>query len=196
MLGCSWIFSRLVRGSKAAADRITPQYRFLTDSQEMRRICTRVTDFARRIGPCSNTWPTGSIFQLRWRRPLSPLRCKQDQLAFKERLSPGKVLRRDRYSLWGFLIVTQESLLQRECFLTPKPEDHLISCSDMLPFYRISQHRYSAAFCNGGDFPLRSFMSKASVRGNITVFRDDIEATLAKGFPYILGFVRSLCQLR
>ena len=32
-------------------------------------------------------------------------------------------------------------------------------------------------------------MSKTSVRGNITVFRDDIEATLAQGFPYILGFV-------
>ncbi|KAI0686429.1 glycoside hydrolase family 79 protein [Cytidiella melzeri] len=56
----------------------------------------------------------------------------------------------------------------------------------------ISQHRYSAAFCNGGDFPLISFMNKASVRGNLTVFRDDIEATVALGLPYILGETGSI----
>ncbi|KAI0092691.1 glycoside hydrolase family 79 protein [Irpex rosettiformis] len=56
----------------------------------------------------------------------------------------------------------------------------------------ISQHRYSAAFCSGGDFPLTSFMSKANVRGNLTVFRDDIEATLMQGLPYILGETGSI----
>ncbi|KAJ8495443.1 hypothetical protein ONZ51_g1729 [Trametes cubensis] len=56
----------------------------------------------------------------------------------------------------------------------------------------ISQHRYSAAFCNGGDFPLISFMSKANVRGNLTVFEADIAATQAKGLLYILGETNSI----
>ncbi|KAI0368386.1 glycoside hydrolase family 79 protein [Pilatotrama ljubarskyi] len=56
----------------------------------------------------------------------------------------------------------------------------------------ISQHRYSAAFCNGGDFPLISFMSKANVRGNLTVFEADIAATYAKGLLYILGETNSI----
>ncbi|KAH9887651.1 glycoside hydrolase family 79 protein [Cubamyces lactineus] len=56
----------------------------------------------------------------------------------------------------------------------------------------ISQHRYSAAFCNGGDFPLISFMSKANVRSNLTVFEADIAATQAKGLLYILGETNSI----
>ncbi|CDO69470.1 Glycoside Hydrolase Family 79 protein [Trametes cinnabarina] len=56
----------------------------------------------------------------------------------------------------------------------------------------ISQHQYSAAFCNGGDFPLVSFMSKAAVRGNLTVFAADIAATHAKGLIYILGETNSI----
>ena len=52
---------------------------------------------------------------------------------------------------------------------------------------RISQHHYSAAFCNGGDFPLVSFMNKASIRGNLSIFTADIAATHAQGMPYILG---------
>ena len=52
---------------------------------------------------------------------------------------------------------------------------------------RISQHRYSGVFCNGGDFPLRSFMSKTSVRGNLTVFKPDIAVTRSRGLVYILG---------
>ncbi|KAI0666081.1 glycoside hydrolase family 79 protein [Trametes maxima] len=56
----------------------------------------------------------------------------------------------------------------------------------------ISQHRYSAAFCNGGDFPLISFMNKAAVRSNLTVFNADIAATHAKGLLYILGETNSI----
>lgn len=53
---------------------------------------------------------------------------------------------------------------------------------------RISQHHYSAAFCNGGSFPLVSFMSKPSIRGNLSIFNADIAATHAQGLPYILGY--------
>lgn len=53
----------------------------------------------------------------------------------------------------------------------------------------ISQHQYSAAFCQGGDFPLTSFMSKAAVRGNLTIFEADIAATHEQGLVYILGYV-------
>ncbi|KAI0637476.1 glycoside hydrolase family 79 protein [Trametes polyzona] len=56
----------------------------------------------------------------------------------------------------------------------------------------ISQHQYSAAFCNGGDFPLVSFMNKAAVRGNLTHFEADIAATHAKGLIYILGETNSI----
>lgn len=54
---------------------------------------------------------------------------------------------------------------------------------------RVSQHRYSAAFCQGGDFPLVSFMSKAAVRSNLTLFEPDIAETVGKGLAYILGYV-------
>lgn len=53
---------------------------------------------------------------------------------------------------------------------------------------RISQHRYSAAFCNGGDFPLVSFMSKPSIRNNLTIFNADIAAAHQQGLRYILGY--------
>ncbi|KAH9936780.1 glycoside hydrolase family 79 protein [Epithele typhae] len=56
----------------------------------------------------------------------------------------------------------------------------------------ISQHQYSAAFCNGGDFPLTSFMNKTYVRGNLTHFIPDIAAATEQGFPYILGETNSI----
>ncbi|GJE97273.1 glycoside hydrolase family 79 protein [Phanerochaete sordida] len=56
----------------------------------------------------------------------------------------------------------------------------------------VSQHRYSAAFCQGGDFPLVSFMNKASVRSNLTLFEDDIAATVEEGLAYILGETGSI----
>jgi len=52
---------------------------------------------------------------------------------------------------------------------------------------RVSQHRYSGVFCNGGDFHLRSFMSKSAVRGNLTVFKSDIAATRSRGLVYVMG---------
>ncbi|PSS35531.1 hypothetical protein PHLCEN_2v1525, partial [Hermanssonia centrifuga] len=57
---------------------------------------------------------------------------------------------------------------------------------------RISQHRYSAAFCNGGDFPLVSFMNKASVRSNLTLFEADLSASKARGLGYVLGETGSI----
>lgn len=56
----------------------------------------------------------------------------------------------------------------------------------------ISQHQYSAAFCQGGDFPLVSFMSKTAVRGNLTIFEADIAATHEQGLEYILGETNSI----
>ncbi|PCH41758.1 glycoside hydrolase family 79 protein [Wolfiporia cocos MD-104 SS10] len=56
----------------------------------------------------------------------------------------------------------------------------------------ISQHQYSAAFCNGGAFGLISFMNKASVRGNLTIFEADIAATYEHGLTYILGETNSI----
>ncbi|EMD38720.1 glycoside hydrolase family 79 protein [Gelatoporia subvermispora B] len=56
----------------------------------------------------------------------------------------------------------------------------------------ISQHRYSANFCNGGKLGLISFMSKTSVRGNISMFEADIAATQAQGLEYILGETNSV----
>ncbi|KAM5531319.1 hypothetical protein V8D89_015034 [Ganoderma adspersum] len=57
---------------------------------------------------------------------------------------------------------------------------------------QISQHCYSAAFCNGGDFPLTSFMSKEAVRGNLTIYEADIAETHRRGLTYILGETNSI----
>ncbi|KZT13293.1 glycoside hydrolase family 79 protein [Laetiporus sulphureus 93-53] len=56
----------------------------------------------------------------------------------------------------------------------------------------ISQHQYSAAFCDGGNEGLTSFMNKTSIRGNLTIFDADIAATYAKGLNYILGETNSV----
>ncbi|KAF8513917.1 glycoside hydrolase family 79 protein [Hysterangium stoloniferum] len=57
---------------------------------------------------------------------------------------------------------------------------------------QISQHRYSGAFCSGGAFALESFMNKAAVRSNITVFSADIALVRRKGLPYVLGETNSI----
>ena len=36
------------------------------------------------------------------------------------------------------------------------------------------------------------FMSKQAIRGNLSVFVDDIAATRAHGFSYVLGYVLAL----
>ena len=56
----------------------------------------------------------------------------------------------------------------------------------------ISQHRYSAAFCSGGDFALSSFLSKTNVRGNLTLWKPDIAASKQRGLRYILGYVNKI----
>ncbi|KAF8588175.1 glycoside hydrolase family 79 protein [Ramaria rubella] len=57
---------------------------------------------------------------------------------------------------------------------------------------QISQHRYSGAFCSGGNFALASFMSKAAVRSNLTLFSPDVAEVRSKGFPYVLGETNSI----
>ena len=54
---------------------------------------------------------------------------------------------------------------------------------------RVSQHRYSGVYCNGGDFQLRSFMSKPAVRGNLTVFKSDIAVARSHELVYVMGSV-------
>ncbi|KAK7692779.1 hypothetical protein QCA50_004412 [Cerrena zonata] len=56
----------------------------------------------------------------------------------------------------------------------------------------ISQHRYSAAFCSGGDFALSSFLSKANVRSNLTLWKPDIAASKQRGLRYVLGETGSI----
>ncbi|KIP06086.1 glycoside hydrolase family 79 protein [Phlebiopsis gigantea 11061_1 CR5-6] len=56
----------------------------------------------------------------------------------------------------------------------------------------VSQHRYSGAFCSGGDFPLVSFMSKASVRSNLTLWELDVATAVNNGLAYILGETGSI----
>ncbi|KAI0370564.1 hypothetical protein BV20DRAFT_1052316 [Pilatotrama ljubarskyi] len=52
----------------------------------------------------------------------------------------------------------------------------------------ISQHHYSViSSCNGTQISLASFMSKESVRSNLTIFEADIAAVKAKGLGYVLG---------
>jgi hypothetical protein len=56
---------------------------------------------------------------------------------------------------------------------------------------RISQHQYSGSFCTGGGAVLQDLMTKSYIRGNISVFTQDIEATFANGLSYILGETNS-----
>lgn len=55
----------------------------------------------------------------------------------------------------------------------------------------ISQHRYSGSFCAGSGGLLSDLMTKFTIRGNLTVFVPDIEATFAQGLDYILGETNS-----
>ncbi|KAG6843890.1 hypothetical protein H0H87_011961 [Tephrocybe sp. NHM501043] len=55
----------------------------------------------------------------------------------------------------------------------------------------ISQHRYSGSFCAGSGGLLSDLMTKSTIRGNLTVFVPDIEATFAQGRKYILGETNS-----
>ncbi|KAN0078231.1 glycoside hydrolase family 79 protein [Tylopilus felleus] len=56
----------------------------------------------------------------------------------------------------------------------------------------ISQHQYSGSFCTGSGSLLQDLMTKRYIRGNITVFESDINATFAHGLEYILGETNSL----
>ncbi|TFL04901.1 hypothetical protein BDV98DRAFT_561154 [Pterulicium gracile] len=75
----------------------------------------------------------------------------------------------------------------REVFdagLLDSPEGKLIST--------FSQHRYSGSFCTGSGALLQSLMSKPSIRGNTSVFAQDVIDVKARGLRYILGETNSL----
>lgn len=55
----------------------------------------------------------------------------------------------------------------------------------------ISQHKYSGSFCSGSPALLQDLMTKANIRGNITILAPDIAATRAQGLKYILGETNS-----
>ncbi|EIW84140.1 glycoside hydrolase family 79 protein [Coniophora puteana RWD-64-598 SS2] len=56
----------------------------------------------------------------------------------------------------------------------------------------ISQHQYSGSFCTGGGAVLQDLMTKEYIRGNISVFAPDINATFENGLEYILGETNSM----
>jgi hypothetical protein len=59
------------------------------------------------------------------------------------------------------------------------------------PMVSISQHHYSGSFCTGSGAALQDLMTKSYIRGNLSAFIPDIEATLANGLKYILGETNS-----
>ncbi|KAG0708093.1 glycoside hydrolase family 79 protein [Suillus ampliporus] len=59
----------------------------------------------------------------------------------------------------------------------------------------ISQHHYSGSLCTGDEAVLQDLMTKSYIRGNISLFSPDIEATIGNGLNYILGETNSMsCQ--
>lgn len=103
--------------------------------------------------------------------------------------SPVKDLHQLEYSTLEFLTQQPEKLSNSAFVFFPSPLQKNCSLST---FNRISQHRYSGAFCSGGDFALTSFMSKAAVRSNLTVFASDVQVVIDTGFPYVLGETNSI----
>ncbi|KAG1882085.1 glycoside hydrolase family 79 protein [Suillus subluteus] len=56
----------------------------------------------------------------------------------------------------------------------------------------ISQHHYSGSFCTGGGSVMQDLMTKSYIRGNISMFVPDIEASSAEGLDYIFGETNSM----
>ncbi|KAE9403649.1 hypothetical protein BT96DRAFT_936280 [Gymnopus androsaceus JB14] len=54
-----------------------------------------------------------------------------------------------------------------------------------------SEHHYSGTFCSGSEGVLADLMNKATIRGNLSQYIPDIQATKAQGFDYILGETNS-----
>ncbi|KAF9446613.1 glycoside hydrolase family 79 protein [Macrolepiota fuliginosa MF-IS2] len=55
----------------------------------------------------------------------------------------------------------------------------------------ISQHHYSGSFCSGSEGLLQDLMTKATIRGNLTIFAPDAKAVRAQGLDYVLGETNS-----
>ena len=61
-------------------------------------------------------------------------------------------------------------------------------------WHRFAQHHYSGNYCSGKvtvKGGLQDLMSKRNIRSNLSVFKPDIEATIAKGLAYVLGETNS-----
>ncbi|KAG2360200.1 glycoside hydrolase family 79 protein [Suillus spraguei] len=56
----------------------------------------------------------------------------------------------------------------------------------------ISQHHYSGSFCTGNGAVLQDLMTKSYIRGNLSAFSPDIEATSDMRLDYILGETNSM----
>lgn len=56
---------------------------------------------------------------------------------------------------------------------------------------RFSEHHYQGTFCSGSEGVLSDLMSKANIRGNLSQYASDIQATNDQGFDYILGETNS-----
>ncbi|KAJ3930263.1 MAG: hypothetical protein NXY57DRAFT_898435 [Lentinula lateritia] len=54
-----------------------------------------------------------------------------------------------------------------------------------------SEHHYQGTFCSGSEGVLSDLMSKANIRGNLSQYASDIQATNDQGFDYILGETNS-----
>ncbi|KAJ3558263.1 hypothetical protein NP233_g11543 [Leucocoprinus birnbaumii] len=55
----------------------------------------------------------------------------------------------------------------------------------------ISQHHYSGSFCSGSGALLQDLMTKARIRGNLTIFAPDAQTVRGKKIDYVLGETNS-----
>ncbi|KAJ7726057.1 glycoside hydrolase family 79 protein [Mycena maculata] len=54
-----------------------------------------------------------------------------------------------------------------------------------------SEHHYSGSFCAGQGGLLQDLMTKSTIRGNLTIYAGDVNATHAQNLDYILGETNS-----
>ncbi|KAJ3752598.1 glycoside hydrolase family 79 protein [Lentinula raphanica] len=54
-----------------------------------------------------------------------------------------------------------------------------------------SEHHYQGSFCSGSEGVLSDLMNKANIRGNLSQYASDIQATHAQGLEYIFGETNS-----
>ncbi|KAG2046673.1 glycoside hydrolase family 79 protein [Suillus hirtellus] len=94
---------------------------------------------------------------------------------------------KSRNSSWNVQEYVSESTDRDVCRTQPQDVDGVLN-----PMVSISQHHYSGSFCAGNGAALQDLMTKSYIRGNLSAFIPDIEATLANGLKYILGETNSI----